>query len=254
MKKPAVLFAAAEMAPLAKAGGLGDVTGALPAVLRQSGLDVRMIMPLYKSIKEQYGDKLRFRRWAMVKLGWRTQYSGLFSMDVGGVPTYLIDSEYYFGHGQIYLDQSFDIERFSFFQRAVLEALGRPMDFEPDILHLHDWHTAMIPCLLQAHYQDFGYFSHVKTILTIHNLKFQGSQNRERIADLMDLPERYLTNATIQKDGVPNFMKAGIVFADRITTVSLAQSPSPCPRGRAARAAEEKRPQDFRLAQRHRHP
>jgi starch synthase len=220
LSKPRVLFAAAEMAPLAKAGGLGDVTGALPAVLRKAGLDVRMIMPLYKCIKEQYAGQLRFRRWAMVKMGWRSQYSGLFSMDVGGVPTYLVDNEYYFGHRQIYMDYTFDIERFSFFQRAVLEALGQPMDFAPDILHLNDWHTAMIPCLLDAHYRDSGYQKQLKTILTIHNLKFQGISSRERIADLMDLPDRYMTSTAILKDGVPNFMKGGIVFTDRITTVS----------------------------------
>ncbi len=217
-----VLFVTAEMAPLAKTGGLGDVLGALPPRLRQAGLDVRVVMPLYKRIKEKYARELTFHRWAMIKLGWRTLYSGLLSMTVNGVPTYFIDNEFYFGHDQIYIDYSFDIERFSFFQRAVLEALGAPMGFEPDILHLNDWQTGMIPCLLEAHFRPYGHHLELRTVYTIHNLKYQGIHGRERIADLMDLPERFLTEGGVLKDGVPNFMKAGIVYADRVTTVSPA--------------------------------
>ena len=156
MTKKKILFVSAEMAPLAQSGGLGDVVGALPAQLRALGDDVRVILPLYKKIKTIWSDRLTFHRWSMIKLGWRTMYSGLLSMELDGVPVYFIDNEFYFGHDQLYVDYSFDIERFSFFQRAVLEALGDPMDFEPDILHLHDWQTGMIPCLLDAHYRPYG--------------------------------------------------------------------------------------------------
>ena len=218
--KTKVLFVTAEMAPLAQTGGLGDVTGALPASLQKLGTDVRVIMPLYRKIKSAYGKKMTFHRWSMIKLGWRTMYSGLLSMDLQGIQVYFIDNEFYFGHDQIYVDYSFDIERFSFFQRAVLEALGDPMDFQPDILHLHDWQTAMIPCLLDAHYRPYGYHQDVRTLLTIHNIKYQGIHGTERIADLMDLPDRYMTELGVLKDGVPNFLKAGIVYADRINTVS----------------------------------
>lgn len=220
MTSPKILFVTAEMAPLARTGGLGDVAAALPKALRAAGADVRIVMPLYKKIKDQYIDQMTFLRWSMIKLGWRTLYSGLFLMEQNGVPVYLIDNEYYFGHDQLYLDYSFDIERFSFFQRAVLEALDSPMDFMPDILHLNDWHTAMIPCLLDAHYRPYGLHASLKTVLTIHNLKFQGIHSRERIADLMDLPDRYMSNGAILKDGMPNFLKAGIVYTDRVTTVS----------------------------------
>ncbi|HBP37948.1 MAG TPA: glycogen synthase GlgA [Clostridiales bacterium] len=215
-----ILMVTAEAAPLAKTGGLGDVLGALPAELRRTGLDVRIIMPLYKRIKDQYRDRLRFRRWSMIKLGWRTLYSGLLSLDLDGVPVYFIDNEYYFGYDAIYLDDHFDIERFSFFQRAVLDALGEPMDFTPDVLHLHDWHTGMIPCLLEAHFRPYGHGLNIRTVLTIHNLKFQGFSGPERIADLMDLPDRFLTESGILQAGLANFMKAGIVFADRVTAVS----------------------------------
>ncbi len=214
------LFVSAEMAPLAQSGGLGDVVGALPSRLKAQGHDVRVVLPLYKKIKQKYEKKLKFLRWSMIKLGWRTMYSGLLSMKLDGVTIYFIDNDFYFGHDPLYIDYSFDIERFSFFQRAVLEALGEPMDFEPDILHLHDWQTAMIPCLLDAHYRPYGYHQKVRTLLTIHNLKYQGIHGRERIADLMDLPDRYMSEFGVLKDGVPNFMKAGIVYADRVNTVS----------------------------------
>lgn len=177
-------------------------------------------MPLYKQIKDRYGDQLKFMRWSMNKLGWRTMYSGLFSMEIDGVPVYFIDNEYYFGHDSLYLDYAFDIERFSFFQRAVLEALGDPMQFEPDILHLNDWQSGMIPVLLEAHYKAHGYHTNVQCIYTIHNLKFQGIHGKERIQDLMELQDRYMSDDGVMKDGVPNFMKAGILYSNRVTTVS----------------------------------
>jgi starch synthase len=208
------------MVPLAKSGGLGDVIGALPKAVREEGQDARVVMPLYKQIKDRYGDQLKFMRWSMNKLGWRTMYSGLFSMEIDGVPVYFIDNEYYFGHDSLYLDYAFDIERFSFFQRAVLEALGDPMQFEPDILHLNDWQSGMIPVLLEAHYKAHGYHTNVQCIYTIHNLKFQGIHGKERIQDLMELQDRYMSDDGVMKDGVPNFMKAGILYSNRVTTVS----------------------------------
>ncbi len=208
------------MSPLAKSGGLGDVVGALPKAIQALGHDVRVIIPLYKQIKERYASDLQFIRWSMTKLGWRTMYSGLFRMDVDGVPVYFIDNEYYFGHDNIYLEYSFDIERYSFFQRAVLEVLGSAMDFYPDVLHLNDWQTGMIPVLLEAHYQAHGYLKNTYCVYTIHNLKFQGIHSREKIQDLLELPDHYFSEAGILKDGVPNFMKVGIMYSNRVTTVS----------------------------------
>ncbi|MDD4187118.1 MAG: glycogen synthase GlgA, partial [Eubacteriales bacterium] len=206
--------------PLASTGGLGDVSGSLPGALRRLGHDVRVIMPLYKTIKESYASQLQFVRWSIIRLGWRTMYSGLFQMEVNGVPLYLIDNDFYFGHDSLYIDYSFDIERFSFFQRAVLEALGEPMDFFPDLLHLNDWQSGMIPVLLESHYQKNGYFTDLRTLLTIHNLKHQGIHGRENVMDLFDLSDDYMTEDKVLKDGSPNFLKAGIVFANRVSTVS----------------------------------
>lgn len=215
-----VLFVSSEMSPLASTGGLGDVTGSLPEALRREGVDVRVIMPLYKRIKQTCASQLRFLRWSMIRLGWRTMYSGLFMMEVNGVPVYLIDNDFYFGHDSIYIDYSFDIERFSFFQRAVLEAMGEPMGFDPDIIHLNDWQTGMIPILLEAHYQSHGYHRQTRCLITLHNLKYQGIHGREVVQDLMDLPDSYMSETAALKDGVPNFLKAGIAWSSRVTTVS----------------------------------
>lgn len=215
-----ILFVSSEMSPLAKSGGLGDVVGALPKALRKLGHDARVVMPLYRGIRHRYAEKLNFVRWSMIRLGWRTMYSGLFTLEVDGIPVYLIDNEFYFGHDELYLEYSFDIERFSFFQRAVLEAMGEPMGFTPDILHLNDWQTGMIPVLLEAHYKSQGYYPNLPSLMTIHNLKFQGIHGREQIANLLELPNRYMSEAAILKDGVPNFLKSGIVYANRVNTVS----------------------------------
>ncbi len=220
MSQLKVLMISSEVAPFAKVGGLADVVGVLPNYLAGMGVDARVIMPLYKRIKDKYSDRLEFVRWSMLKMGWRSMYSGLLKMEMNGVTYYFIDNEYYFNYDSIYLDYSFDIERFCFFQRAVLEAMGDPMGFEPDILHCHDWQAGMVPVLLDAHYHPSGYHTHVKCVYTIHNLKYQGIHGVERIADLMDLPASYLTEYGVLKDGVPNFMKAGIVYSHAVTTVS----------------------------------
>ena len=104
-----ILFVSSEMNPLAATGGLGDVVGSLPQMLRLKGHDARVILPLYRPIKQEYFEDLTFVRWAMIKLGWRTMYSGLFRLDLDGLPVYLIDNEFYFGHDNLYIDYSFDI-------------------------------------------------------------------------------------------------------------------------------------------------
>ncbi len=220
MSATKILMAASECAPFAKTGGLADVVGALPAQLNKLGMDCRVILPLYRTIKEKYIKDLTFVRWTTIKIGWRSMYSGLFTLEHEGVTFYFIDNEFYFNNQSIYTEYSYDIERFSFFQRAVLDALGAPMNFYPDVLHCHDWQTGMIPCLLDAHFKPHGYFTDMRTVYTIHNLKYQGVHGVNQIADLMDLPSRYMTDYGILKDGVPNFMKAGIVYSDLVTTVS----------------------------------
>ncbi|MHB8963432.1 MAG: glycogen synthase GlgA [Saccharofermentanales bacterium] len=219
-RRPSVLFVSAEVSPFAKVGGLADVVGALPGVLAREGCDARVIMPFYRKVKEKYKDKARFLQWSMIKLGWRSQYCGLYSYVHSGVTYYFIDNEYFFGHDKIYIEYTFDIERFCFFQRAVLSVLGIPIGFIPDIIHCNDWQAGMIPCLLKAHYQSSGYFKDVKTIFTIHNIKYQGIHSKEMIEDLMDLPLGYMNAEGVLFNGSANFLKAGIVYSDAVTTVS----------------------------------
>lgn len=215
-----VLFLSSEVVPFAKVGGLADVAGALPSALQKKGVDIRVVMPLYKKIRDSYADRLEFIRWTMVKLGWRTMYSGLFKMEHQGVIHYFIDNEYYFGHDAIYLNYDFDIERYCFFQRAVLDALGEPMDFYPDILHCNDWQTGLVPCLLQAHFHQQGYFQNLRCVYTIHNIAYQGKHGYEQIADYCDLSPNDMNDYGVLLNGVPNFMKAGIVYSNAVTTVS----------------------------------
>lgn len=215
-----ILFVTSECSPFAKVGGLADVAAALPRALNKEGLDVRLIMPLYKKIKNEYFSKLNFIRWSMVKMGWRTVYSGIFSMEYEGVKYYFVDNEYYFGHRSIYINYDFDIERYVFFQRAVLEAMGEAIDFCPDIIHCNDWQAGLIPVLLKAHYQNFSSWTNVKTIFTIHNLKYQGLYSFEKISDYCDLSPQYMNDYGVTVNGVPNFLKAALVYSDYITTVS----------------------------------
>lgn len=215
-----VLFVSSEVAPFVKVGGLADVVGALPRTLVRQGCDARVILPLYKKIKQNQASRLHFMGWRMVKMGWRSLYAGLYSLQLDGVTYYFIDNEYYFNYDQVYVEYAFDIERYCFFQRAVLDFLGDPMQFEPDVIHCNDWQTGMIPLLLDAHYKAYGHHLQVKTVLTIHNLKYQGIHGTDTIKDLLDLPDRYITNEFTLKDDAVNFLKAGIVFANSVTTVS----------------------------------
>jgi starch synthase len=215
-----VLFAASEVAPFAKVGGLADVLGALPRTLTAQGCDARVILPLYKNIKQNRTDILHFHGWRMVKMGWRSLYAGLYSCVLDGVTYYFVDNEYYFHFEQVYVEYTFDIERFCFFQRAVLDFMGEFLDFQPDILHCNDWQTGMMPLLLEAQYKSKGIHTNVKTVYTIHNLKYQGIHGIDTIKDYLELPDRYFTDELLVKDGAVNFMKAGIVFSNSVTTVS----------------------------------
>jgi len=220
MNQVKVLFVASEVYPFAKVGGLADVVGALPIELQNNHCDARVIMPLYKSIKQKQSRNLDFIGWKMIKMGWRSLYAGLYTLTMNGVVYYFVDNEYYFNFDQVYVEYVFDIERFCFFQRAVLDFMGDFMHFEPDVLHCNDWQSGMIPLLLDAHYKRNGIHTNVKTVYTIHNLKYQGVHGIEVIMDLLDLPSEYLTEELSVKDGAVNFMKAGIVYSNSVTTVS----------------------------------
>ncbi len=215
-----VLLASSEAAPFVKVGGLADVVGALPRTLVRQNVDARVILPLYHKIKQEYMPRLESLGWKMIKMGWRSLYAGLYRIVLDDVIFYFIDNEYYFSYEQVYVEYTFDIERYCFYQRAVLEFMGESMQFEPDVLHCNDWQTGMMPMLLDAHYRSRGLHMNVKTVYTIHNLKYQGIHSTEMVRDLLDLPDVYVKEELMLKEGAANFMKAGTVYANSVTTVS----------------------------------
>ena len=214
-----VLFAASECVPFVKTGGLADVVGALPRELARSGADVRVILPLYKAIEQKWREQMEHVLYFYVNLGWRHQYVGILKLRYEGVTYYFIDNEQYFGRDYIYGMGGDEGERFSFFSRAVLEALTK-IDFIPDVLHCHDWQTGMIPVLLKAQYRQLGLYKDIRTVFTIHNLQYQGIFPIGSIEELLSLGDWAYTSDNLEFFGMCSFMKGGLVFADEITTVS----------------------------------
>jgi len=213
-----VLFVASEAAPFAKTGGLGDVTAALPQELRRQGIDARVIIPKYGSMPEEWKTKLSLQAIFQVSLSWRQQYCGIEKLDIDGVPFYFVDNEYYFKRSGLYGHYD-DAERFSFFCRAVLEALPQ-LEFQPHILHCHDWHTGMVSVFLSAHYRRNPFYERIKTLFTIHNLKYQGIFPKDILHNLLNLGWEYFTPDGIEFYDKINFMKAGLIFSDLVNTVS----------------------------------
>ncbi|WP_426332905.1 glycogen synthase GlgA [Paenibacillus silvae] len=213
-----ILFAAAEAHPFIKTGGLADVIGALPQALKKNGADVRVILPKYKGIPDEYKQAMKPVLVTDIPLGWRRPYCGIEMLEHDGIPVYFVDNEYYFARDGVYGYMD-DGERFAFFNRAVLEVLPQ-LGFKPDVLHTHDWHAGMIPLLLNAHYAHDSFYSEMRTVFTIHNLLYQGVFPHELFSEIMELDDRYFTMDGAEYYGNVNFLKAGIVFSDHVTTVS----------------------------------
>lgn len=213
-----VMFAVSECVPFIKSGGLADVAGALPKELVKQGTEVTIIMPKYRDIPEKYLSSLEKVMDFRVQVGWRNQYCGLEKLEQDGITFYFIDNEDYFKRPGLY-GYFDDGERFSFFNRAVLESLSY-LSYYPDIIHCHDWHTAMIPFMLNVDYKWRREYSQIKTVFTIHNLQFQGIMPRGALGDLLNLNDDYFTTDQLEFYGNINFMKAALIASDKITTVS----------------------------------
>ncbi len=214
---PNILMASAECAPLSKTGGLADVIGTLPKTLAALGVDARVITPYHRVIKNKYADRVQHMFYFYVNLGWRHEYVGIEKLELGGVIFYLVDNEHYFGD-KIYFGGDAEGEQYAFFSRAVLDAIPN-LDFVPDIVHCNDWHTAMIPMLAKTQYQG-GMQETRKYLLSIHNIAFQGKYGFDYVQDLLSIDSKYFTPEFMELNGCANFLKAGCVFADRISTVS----------------------------------
>ena len=209
-----VLFCASEANPFAASGGLGDVAGSLPKALVRSGVDCRVVMPLYETMK--YRDRLSFVTNFSVPVGWRSQYCGLFTCEYEGVTFYFLDNEYYFKRSGLYGFYD-DAERFAFFSRAIMEMLFYT-DFTPDVINCNDWQTALTPVYLNLYYRHLDKFSRIKTVFTIHNIQYQGKYGMEILEDVFGIPQS--AKSIVEQDGCVNLMKGAIETANKVTTVS----------------------------------
>lgn len=217
MKK--ILFATSEAMPFIKTGGLADVAGTLPKYFNKEKYDVRVMLPKYMCIKEEWRNKLQYITHFYMDLNWRTEYVGILQYVYEGITFYFIDNEYYFSGWAPYGDIFGDVEKFAFFSKAVLSALPN-IGFQPDIIHCHDWQTGLVPVYLDHFRYSSEYYRGIKTIMTIHNLKFQGTWDTGRIQDITGLPSYYFTSDKLEAYRDANYLKGGIVYADRVTTVS----------------------------------
>lgn len=215
-----VLIAAAEAAPFIKTGGLGDVIGALPKSLnKQADVEVRVILPYYQKIAEKFGDQIEDVFWTYVNVGWRHQYVGIKKLTLDGTTFYFVDNADYFGGRAEVYGYYDDGERFAFFQLAVMEVMER-LDFVPDVLHANDYHTALLPFLVKEKYKWIQAFSAIRTVLTIHNIEFQGQFDPETLFDLFGMGLERYEDGTARLGDCFNWLKTGILYADRVTTVS----------------------------------
>lgn len=217
MKK--ILFASSEAVPFIKTGGLADVAGSLPKYFPKSEYDVRVVLPKYLCMDSRFCERMELVTECQVHLNWRVQYAGVYQLEEEGITFYFIDNEYYFAgpapYGEIYQDA----EKFGYFSKAVLTILPE-IGFQPDIIHCHDWQTGLIPVFLEAQFRQDEFYRYMKTVYTIHNLKFQGRWYVDAIRDVTGLDASYFTMDKLESYGNANLLKGGVVFADYVTTVS----------------------------------
>lgn len=211
-----LVFISSEGTPFSKTGGLGDVIGALPKALKNRKIDVKVILPLYKSVHEKYKEHLELVAEFTVLLNWRKRPCRVFSYCLEGLEYWFIEGQDYFDRDKIY-GYDDDGERFAFFSKAVLDLLAE-IDYSPDILHLSDWQTGLVPVLLETAYKEKDGYSNLKTVLTIHNIDYQGICSLDFVDEVLGLGEEAKNILTHQ--GQTNFLKGGIVSCDRLTTVS----------------------------------
>ena len=214
-----ILFAASECVPFIKTGGLADVVGSLPKDFDKEKYDVRVVIPNYMCMKQEWKEKLEYVAHFYMDIAGQDRYVGVLKIELNGIIFYFIDNEYYFSGPKPYDSAPWDLEKFAFFSKAVLSVLP-VIDFRPDIIHCHDWQTGLVPVYLHDSFQQNQFFWGIKTIMTIHNLKFQGVYDVKTIKELTGLSDYYFTPDKLESYKDANLLKGGIVYADAITTVS----------------------------------
>jgi len=213
-----ILYVTSEAVPFCKTGGLADVAGSLPQSLAANGDRVSVVLPLYQCVADAWRDRLHFERYTYVRLAWRSLYCGLFSYEWQGVTWYFVDNEQYFKRPELYGYYD-DGERFAFFCRAVTELLPL-LPEKPDVVHCNDWQTALVPIYIRDEAVREEFYKSVRTVITVHNIEYQGRYGRETVEDLFGLDAGWFTGGTLAFDGDVNLLKGAIITADAVTAVS----------------------------------
>lgn len=215
-----ILFASSECVPFIKTGGLADVAGSLPKYFDKENYDVRVVLPKYNCMYQKWKDMLEYVDHFYMDLAGQDRYVGILKCEYDGVQFYFIDNEYYFnGFAPYEGDPKWNIEKFAFFSKAVLSILP-VIGFRPDLIHCHDWQTGLIPVYLDNFRYLGEYYRGIKSIMTIHNLKFQGVWDTKTVQQITGLPDYYFVPDKMEAYKDANLLKGGIVYADRVTTVS----------------------------------
>ncbi|MGF3194754.1 glycogen synthase GlgA [Facklamia sp. P13055] len=214
-----ILYASAEAAPFFKTGGLGDVASALPKELaKEPELDVRVVLPFYSQMANEYAQQLEEIAHFRFQLGQRNVYCGIKQLKDHGVTYYFIDNLAYFDRASLYGEWD-DGERFAYFSTAIIEML-EVINWIPEIIHCNDWQTAMIPALLIDRYHWKESLKNIRKVLTIHNLRFQGIYDASMLSNVFGTGFNTFTDDGLKYHNNMNYLKGGINFADRVTTVS----------------------------------
>ena len=213
-----ILFASSEVAPFIKTGGLADVAGSLPQALAAAGHEVKVILPLYEGIDEDWRAKMTFLKYFNVTLSWRHVYCGVFELKRAGVTYWFVDNEFYFKRWQLY-GHFDDCERFAYFSRAVIEIPGQ-LDWSPDVIHCNDWQTALVPVYLLEEKYRIPQLANTKTVFTIHNIEYQGRYGDQVLQDVIGLDKSYFNEGMLAYFGDVNLMKGAILASNFVTTVS----------------------------------
>ena len=216
-----ILFAASECVPFIKTGGLADVCGALPKEFDKRYWDIRVVLPFYSCIPEQLRNRCEYVTHFYMGTGSYipSKYVGVFQCELDGIKYYFIDNQEYFNCVVPYGDIRYDIEKFVFFDKAVLSML-KLINFQPNIIHCHDWQTGFIPVYLKTEFQADMFYWGMKSIMTIHNLKFQGVWDKKTMMGLTGFPAELFTPDKLEFNKDANMLKGGLVYADYVTTVS----------------------------------
>ncbi|WP_297565292.1 glycogen synthase GlgA [uncultured Faecalibaculum sp.] len=213
-----VLMCASEGLPFVKTGGLADVIGSLPAALADQGNEVKVVLPLYRKIAEKYMNDLHFCCEYTVSINYHEVPVRIWSTMVGPVAFFFVQHQGYFERDSLY-GYDDDGERFAYFQKAVIEMLNQ-LNYWPNIVHCHDWQTAMIPCMVRETHDHDDRYRRIKFVLTLHNMAYQGNFGPEMLDSCLGLPWYLLDNGNVRYDGGISFLKSGILYSDKVTTVS----------------------------------